>query len=91
MIEALPPGAFGSAVTGIQANMAHRACKARFWRCVRFRLSGLDSHSLGGSKALISLHLAHNQRAEPIPGPNQNGAAYVLRFDAARSRRASMA
>lgn len=35
MIEALPPGAFGSAVTGIHANMAHRACKARFWRWVR--------------------------------------------------------
>ena len=42
MIEALPPGAFGSAVTGIHANMAHEACKGWFCGARSPGESGLD-------------------------------------------------
>lgn len=33
---ALPPGAFRSAVTGIETSTAGERCKARFWGCATF-------------------------------------------------------
>lgn len=86
MIEALPPGAFGSAVTGIHANMAHRACKAGFWKWVRFRLS--RQPAISDSKRAGPHKTATPEEFVKLPrlSPQYCACDYLQRQDASISR-----
>ena len=62
---ALPPGAFESAVTGIEISTAREACKARFWiLCIQF-IAGASS----AARALAASDMAIHPRA---PSPHHH-------------------
>ena len=64
---ALPPGAFGSAVTGIETSTARGACKARFWVLCRQFIPGAPSEARALAMSDKAIH-------PQVPSPYQHHA-----------------